>query len=481
MPHLTLQEDGKMPIKQPFTILRRIVFYYVTFACLALPSLVQASVGTDGPDTWYVRPSGSCNYSGNGLDYGCASSAGASGAIIGFRGLNWLPTTGIGPGDTVTICGEFTAADRSNNTTMIGVRASGTTNKRITFTGDCSAEGDLPRAILDAEQISRYNVLVAHEDYITLADFDGLNASTVGILGGRTSSGGIEGFHVQGIRLFRTGATCLVVTSKRYLIEDFWLEDCGGDGIYLGSGSADTTYGIVRRGTVNRVDAAELGIGDGVKMQNCMNSAACSIDVDEITVYKSGINKSGILVHGAAGGCRVTNNRVIGLPGNDSAGITLDGVADCTVANNYVSGMTRMGIAIIELLGGTITGTISIVENTVRDIPAESGVDIATNSGPGVIKVRDNQLGRDGDVLDGVTVGRSTDLDQLHISGNWISATRNYYRITALALPSWESSDNYFDARFGATWWVDSTQHPSLRDFTLAIGDDEDSVEFHPI
>lgn len=67
-----------------------------------------AALGTDSPQTWYVRSAAACVNNGDGLAYGCASSVGSSGAFRGFSSIRWTATTGVDNGDTLYVCGAHT-------------------------------------------------------------------------------------------------------------------------------------------------------------------------------------------------------------------------------------------------------------------------------------------------------------------------------------------------------------------------------------
>ncbi len=84
----------------------------VLMICITMsPLLAEAATGSAAVDTWYVRPVGACVNNGDGLAYGCAASAGATGAFIGRGNPIWTATTGIDDGDTLYVCGEHTGGD----------------------------------------------------------------------------------------------------------------------------------------------------------------------------------------------------------------------------------------------------------------------------------------------------------------------------------------------------------------------------------
>ncbi len=81
-----------------------------TLLFLALLLCTASSVWANG-ETLYVRPIGACANNGDGTTHGCAASAGAAGAYIGFTNVltNASNTVGqVDPGDTLYVCGAHT-------------------------------------------------------------------------------------------------------------------------------------------------------------------------------------------------------------------------------------------------------------------------------------------------------------------------------------------------------------------------------------
>jgi len=108
---------------------------------LDLPQ-AYAAVGTSGPESWYVRPSGACPHSGDGLAYDCASSPGQPGAFVDFPSIGWAPTTGIDDGDTLYVCGTHTTGK-----SLIVAGATGSDGSPITLNFDCPGDSGLIRHV----------------------------------------------------------------------------------------------------------------------------------------------------------------------------------------------------------------------------------------------------------------------------------------------------------------------------------------------
>ena len=108
---------------------------------LDLPQ-AYAAVGTSGPESWYVRPSGACPHSGDGLAYDCASGPGQAGAFVDFPSIGWAPTTGIDDGDTLYVCGTHTTVK-----SLIVAGATGSDGSPITLNFDCPGDSGLIRHV----------------------------------------------------------------------------------------------------------------------------------------------------------------------------------------------------------------------------------------------------------------------------------------------------------------------------------------------
>ena len=101
---------------------------------MLLPSWADAAVGTAAVDTWYVRPTGACANNGDGLAYGCAASAGATGAFISGANVLWTATDGVDNGDTLYVCGTHTS------TLNVGSSAAGANLSPITIDFRCPSD-----------------------------------------------------------------------------------------------------------------------------------------------------------------------------------------------------------------------------------------------------------------------------------------------------------------------------------------------------
>lgn len=72
-------------------------------------SSAQSQTGNQWPQSWFVRPSTSCAFNGDGLSYECAQYNGGTGAFNSFVGINWTPVAGVDKGDILFVCGEHSS------------------------------------------------------------------------------------------------------------------------------------------------------------------------------------------------------------------------------------------------------------------------------------------------------------------------------------------------------------------------------------
>lgn len=178
---------------------------------LSLPAL--AATGTSAAENWFVRPAADCANNGDGLAYNCAASAGASGAFSGLAGVSWTTTTGLDDGDTLYVCGSFTAADKDFTTAMILVSGIGTASAPITLQGDCSSYGGPAKAALDGagDTAITYGILWETTDaYVYARNFRVGNVQTNGYQLAATANNAVIdsevfGTMLTGVALYGTG------------------------------------------------------------------------------------------------------------------------------------------------------------------------------------------------------------------------------------------------------------------------------------
>lgn len=157
------------------------------FLC-TIPSWSYAATGSAAADTWYVRPTGACANNGDGLAYGCAASAGATGAFSTFANIIWTGTTGVDDDDTLYVCGA--------HLTMLGPTASGGVGHNIIANGACP---DDPGSINTTSIVSDVTdgVQLLNISNWTVKNFTMIQGRRVGILIYSTT-GNKSGFTLSG-------------------------------------------------------------------------------------------------------------------------------------------------------------------------------------------------------------------------------------------------------------------------------------------
>ena len=139
---------------------------------VAMPVGSLAATGSATINTWYVRPPGACTFNGDGLAYGCAAIAGATGAFSGFQNIIWTPTTGVDNGDTLYVCGA--------HATMLAPTGSGVEGLPIILRGDCPSDHGTINTVGLTDTTDGIQLLDV--DWFTIRDFDRLSGNRQAIL-----------------------------------------------------------------------------------------------------------------------------------------------------------------------------------------------------------------------------------------------------------------------------------------------------------
>lgn len=154
--------------------MRRLLLDCCLVLCLsiAVPVGPWAATGSDAINTWYVRPSGTCTFNGDGLAYGCAASAGATGAFNGFTNILWTPILGVDKGDTLYVCGS--------HSTMLAPTGSGVEGSPIILRGDCPFDHGTINTVGLTDITDGIQLLDV--DWFTIRNFDRLSGNRQAIL-----------------------------------------------------------------------------------------------------------------------------------------------------------------------------------------------------------------------------------------------------------------------------------------------------------
>lgn len=274
--------------------------------------------------TYYVRPAGSV--------YGAGSGSSYANAFAGFH-LLYFPAPVLSSGDYVYVCGSFaTTSKYSSGTVMLSVSISG-----VTFDGDCSAQGDLSRAIIDGG-----GVLVRGIDSgsggstnITLKNLEITGFTADGVLS-QGSDMIARNWTLDNLYIHdnRGGSTRGVWSSGAGLtLENSHIENCGEDCVYVDGDNFTATNDTIEW---PGLDAGGVQ-GDVIQMSSSTKNWLVDHLVGRTTVD---IKQCLIVNHAAAGESidgTLSNSQCYG-PSSSAANhiaFFFDGPGTVTAYNNY--------------------------------------------------------------------------------------------------------------------------------------------------
>lgn len=342
-------------------------------------------------ETLYVRPTTTCANNGDGSAYVCAASPGGAGAWRGLASIVFTTideTAGqLDPGDTLKVCGSFGVADKQATNALIQASGSGTADKRVTWDGDCSADGDLGAAILDGQDSLLYGINTSSYAYHTFKHFIVQRQTSRALLGYAHSVNDVtldkfvvfesitcldilsasgdcwdlrgRDFTIRNSSCARVGRDCVQSNGKRLLVEgsrfvDFSLLNANaGDGIQNG-GEVDGT--IYRRNYIRQdeVDSKYCGIASGVT-----DAGFVLFEDNECIRNPAFATAAGFYTETAA---VMRRNRVIG--GRFGLHCAVQIGVQCDVTDNIIHSQSEAGIA-----AGNLTTTSTIKNNIVVGAP----------------------------------------------------------------------------------------------------------------
>lgn len=202
-------------------------------------------------ETLYVRAASG--------EYGAEDGSNYANAFDDFDDIVWGGAAGqLGPGDTLIVCGTFT-------TLTLQAKLNGTAGSPITIDGDCSGQGDLSRAVLDASiaNLSDTQQMIVNRwqygagpsgigyTYLTFKNFRvileaGETFEKSGVLIEATSAPNVvdrtvpvnitlDSFEVSSTGTYTTDTevqVCLSVKASNVKVTNSTIHDCPNDGIY---------------------------------------------------------------------------------------------------------------------------------------------------------------------------------------------------------------------------------------------------------
>lgn len=362
--------------------------YLVIFLLSLLSFQAWGATGSAAVDTWYVRPVEDCVNNGDGLAYGCAASAGATGAFRGFANLIWTVTVGIDDGDTLKICGTFyDTSSKTSGTRMLSVEGSGGASAEIIFDGDCSANGNLSQAILNGEGTVDHGIRTLANTYlkfrnlwvrnfdsrgiilynnsatdVTIAKFITIEA-TVAVSDIRKAAAttiGIDGrgqdITLTGVRVSNIGEDAIWNNGKRFTVTDAVVSRVSQDGVlgdcFQMAGEVDGTVLDGLTCDHSDVDAKQCVVINAVTdtPTYSVRDVDCSLPVGATTAI-------GVILDGTALGERIrVRGGNFGVIAYDVAG------ANVTLRSNVISDTTAACIS-----SGSNATTVTAYNNTLHN------------------------------------------------------------------------------------------------------------------
>ncbi len=433
------------------------------------------AAGTEPNESFYVRSFEACPlFDGNGGAYACASSKNGVGAFRGFSGIlgsttPWIDTVGfLDKGDTLYLCGTFLSTSRDYAGAMFNppTPLAGILGEPIVIDGDCSAQGDLTEAVIDAQQSEDLGIQVGGA-YSIWQHFHLKNTKSTAISSSFTQEPpGATFRHLKitdiGVGT-AAGQNCLELNFSSYLVDDVQIGPCGNDGIFIGNGSTGMHQGEILNSTITGV-SAHLSTGDGIQEE----PGGGGVTIRNVRVTKRGTDKACILIGGPNGPAIIDGLDCSAEPGHGPfGGVTIDGAA---------TGSYMRKAHIHDIPGGTglfirdaaapIAGSLDLYENLIENTgigvllggahPAAAikfhdntlagltryGIYALSNWNPGAYTQRNNVIESSGYqvYVDPTPPGAATDWDSDYNifkgSGTYFYLSQNYATLSAYASAS---------------------------------------------
>lgn len=346
---------------------------------LVVPAIGQAT-------TWYVRPASG--------EYSAEDGSNYANAFDGFADLNGSYGS-INAGDTIKVCGTFVAADaQSSPTYLFYLNDSGSAGSPIIVDGDCSADGDLSRAVINAETSIQRVMQVADNTYLTIKNLELKNGTTRGFLGynvGTVTADRyltLDNLYVHDIS-GGTSPTGIDLRGRGNTVKNSEVENIGTDGIYSNGAGLTLHDNTVTSPSIDDTagDCYQL-TGETAGFSSKRDTCDHSNKLSKYCLISSGVTDSGSYHIQAFTCTQATSGSCTGNP----AGTYLEGTGllegsrftggcygiqhvgnNQTASGNIVVGQQQAGI----ITGGSSTGQI-IQFNTVYNTPI--GIDIGSNN-----------------------------------------------------------------------------------------------------
>lgn len=328
----------------------------ISAVCLAQILFMSTSVPAEAA-TSYVRPSANGPYgSGDGSSYAEAFS--------GFGAVS------VSSGDTLKVCGSFTSADASTHNILLKFGESGTSGDPTVIDGDCSADGDLAQATLDASGLQFGIYIWNGSSYITVKNIElfGVNSEPrynrfLLRLGSTSGGDAVSNIIVSNMRIHdvvhlsdTTEANGIWGACNDCTIEENEIYNIPSDGIWLGQ--AENTEII--NNYVHDVATSGMATGDCVQIANAPNAVVQGNVLD----HSNTDAKQALIVQIGSTNVQVKQNQLIMSTARDqtqdaskTAFILSDGVV---VSGNYITG----GAYGMQVGGNNVEISNNVIANT---------------------------------------------------------------------------------------------------------------------
>jgi hypothetical protein len=317
---------------------KKFTFFFIFLFLFVFPCLEALAA------TKYVRPV-------SGGPYGQANGTSYKDAFAGFAKVL------INSGDTLIVCGTFTSADAEKSWVLYDIAESGSATNPTIIDGDCSSQGDLPRAALNANGM-QFGVYI-------LGPASHINIRNLEIYGVDTSTGSNR--FLFRLCTITEGSSCKNITVSNLLLHDaidpgganeangIWgiCDECiiekneiyniSSDGIWLGSAKGT----VIRDNHIHHVATNGRVTGDCVQLSNADNLYMH----DNVLDHSNTDAKQALMIHSGTG-IRVAKNKMMMSNARDQT----DGVSKtlnieapgAIVEGNYITG----GWAGLWVVGG---------------------------------------------------------------------------------------------------------------------------------
>ncbi|MFD2111278.1 right-handed parallel beta-helix repeat-containing protein [Thiorhodococcus fuscus] len=301
-----------------------------TMSILCLGASVAANAATK-----YVRPKAGGPYgSGNGSSY--------SNAFSGFAAIS------VNSGDTLKVCGSFNSADASTSSFLFLFGVSGSEGNPTVVDGDCSEEGDLAQASLNASGRQFGIYIDKGSSYITIKNMEVFGVDSEPLynrfllrLGSTGTQEEVSNITVSKIKLHdaahlndKTEADGIWGACNNCLIDGNEIYNIPADGIWLGK--AENTE--ISNNYVHHVATNGLVTGDCTQVARAPNLYVHNNIFDHSNTEA----KQALIVSVESPNARIMNNQLLMSTAQDQThGISMTANIqsdEAIISGNYISG-----------------------------------------------------------------------------------------------------------------------------------------------